>query len=133
MIAGILLGILIGATVVGCLVFQNQGRIYSDILERLEHDRDQARAEAATFRRMIIPRFDVASCAPPSHPFTVSGVTPPESGAVPPSASAPAPQPFRNRPISTRDWMKQMGTRFNSKQQRVDAIAQQISSQEKVI
>ncbi len=125
MIGMLCLGFVLGAAIIIAYVHllvlpmwkDDQSRIFA----HLEHDRDQARVEAATFRRMILPRFDQ----------TVSGATLPENAAArtPQPISGP-PQPFRNRRISTRQWMKQMGARFNSKQQRVDAIAQQITSQQ---
>jgi hypothetical protein len=104
-------------------------------IKQLIHERDQARAEAAVFRRLVIPNFARAEAigaglnsAVAAHPSPTSD-TPartPESGVQPISASAAPskkPNPLLNTRIPWRKRFKIATAQNNSEQQHTNTLA----------
>lgn len=128
--SGLLIGIAALCLTVGLLAGVKIGLLLrSDdaerLIETLEADRDGARHEVKVLRAILAPglmRAEAANVPAATRPQNPAHSQPPQATEV--------TTPFRRpRTLSTKNWMRSMRQRLNSKQRHVDAIAQAFESQ----
>lgn len=146
----ILIFVILLLCVVAHFAMQNVRQVYDRMIVQLQHDRDQARAEAAVFRRLCIPNFARAEAL--SSAMTSTAAAPPsptptsEAGARatadqkgrPADNSTSAAAPSNRRPMNPamdkrlrwQDRFKLLTRQHNTPQQKTKTLAEALLAAE---